>query len=257
MTEIKLNEALPTPSPEVLEKTIEKIWTGNHLSYWGNYKYRVSEQGVSEEYFYTINGQELSQAGYEEELYRIRRNAWRNPSFPAPSNIQSNCEGVRWKFPDGTVMEHRDRRTPISKKIKEKVAIYYLAGERAHKRKLTWERKKKNEDEAKKKGLTLEELMAERRKKYENSVANKKGNEVAKNIQNLAKVGPVLRGMDDNLKFIMNKMANLGGEVPKIPYFNNRFSDLHAAANEIRWWREFFRSLNEDTEDMKKKKKRR
>jgi len=127
-----------------------------------------------------------------------------------------------------------------NKKVSEQIDKALIASRETHRKHrakvLAKERKITNEKEAKKKGISVEELMASRKAERDALIEENRLVMRADKTQKLMKAGPTLKKLYDDLGVFLNLIAN--GKSPKLPYFEQYLRRIEDAQERVQIWRQ-------------------
>jgi len=130
--------------------------------------------------------------------------------------------------------------TYANKKEAEKIEVALRASREVHRKhrakKLAKERKILNENEAKKKGISVEELLAGRKAERDAKSEERRLIMRADKTQKLMKAGPTLKKLYDDLGVFLKLIAD--GKSPKLPYFEQNLKRIEDAQERVQMWRQ-------------------
>lgn len=119
----------------------------------------------------------------------------------------------------------------------EKALLASRETHRKHRaKKLAKERKITNAQEAKKKGISVEELVAGRKAERDAKIEENRLLLRADKTQKLMKAGPTLKKLYDDLGIFLKLIAE--GKSPKLPYFEQYLRRIEDAQVRVQIWRQ-------------------
>ena len=142
-------------------------------------------------------------------------------------------KGITWVKYDYSWINNNAKQ---AEKVEQALVASREIYRKARSKKLAKERKIANEKEAKKKGISVEDLMASRKADRDALIEENRLIMRADKTQKLMKAGPTLKKLYDDLGVFLRLIAD--GKSPKLPYFEQYLRRIEDAQERVQIWRQ-------------------